>query len=58
MTASWRKSSYSNGSQGCVEVASRDSVCLVRDSKNPGLEYLALTRRQFAGLASGLKKQG
>ncbi|GAB3653979.1 hypothetical protein GCM10027589_12440 [Actinocorallia lasiicapitis] len=27
----------------------------VRDSKNPGLSHLALTRRQFAGLATGIK---
>ncbi|MBP0458752.1 DUF397 domain-containing protein [Streptomyces montanisoli] len=35
-TASWRKSSYSNGAGGdCVEVADLPEVVPVRDSKNP-----------------------
>ena len=34
---SWRKSSYSdNGGADCVEVADRDSVIVVRDTKDNG----------------------
>jgi hypothetical protein len=32
----WRKSSKSNFSGNCVEVAAIDASVLVRDSKNPG----------------------
>ena len=33
----WRKSSYSGGQGGnCVEVAERDGMILVRDTKDPG----------------------
>ncbi|GAA2738920.1 DUF397 domain-containing protein [Actinocorallia aurantiaca] len=59
MAVQWRKSSYSGTTNDdiCVEVACFPSGVGVRDSKNPGLGHLALTRGQFGRLASGLKKQ-
>jgi hypothetical protein len=36
-TMNWRKSSYSgNGGDNCVEVADRESVIMVRDTKQHG----------------------
>jgi hypothetical protein len=62
----WRKSSYSaNGGGNCVEVAARDGMILVRDSKDPGgpvhrypaaawRAFVASVRRdQFVPLESG-----
>ena len=59
MAVQWRKSSYSGTTNDdiCVEVACFLSGVGVRDSKNPDSGHLALTRGQFARLASGLKKQ-
>jgi len=59
MSVQWRKSSYSGAinDELCVELARFPRGIGVRDSKNPGLGHLALTRGQFMRLASGLKKQ-
>ena len=59
MSIQWRKSSYSGTTNDdiCVEVARVPFGVGVRDSKNPDLGHLALTRGQFVRLASGLKKQ-
>lgn len=32
--ASYRKSTYSDGGNGCVEVATLSTACLVRDSED------------------------
>ncbi|MBA9007793.1 DUF397 domain-containing protein [Thermomonospora cellulosilytica] len=63
-TVPWRKSTYSDGG-GCVEVAlatvpgtdgvERDTIRLVRDSKNPELGVLRLTARSWAALINGIK---
>ncbi|MEO3786876.1 DUF397 domain-containing protein [Actinocorallia sp. B10E7] len=59
MAVRWRKSSYSGAinDELCVELARFPQSVGIRDSKNPSLGHLALTQRQFARLASGLKKQ-
>jgi hypothetical protein len=61
--ATWRKSSYSNGSGGsCVEVAVLASLAghseqhiAVRDSKDPGGPVLAFTPRQWRQLTASVK---
>jgi hypothetical protein len=42
---SWRKSSYSNSGQTCVEV--RNTLDVVRDSKNPNGPTLAVDLSVF-----------
>jgi hypothetical protein len=37
----WRKSSWSTSEANCVEVASREALTAVRDSKNPTGPMLA-----------------
>lgn len=41
--ASFRKSTYSDGGQGCVEAATLDALRLVRDSKDPDGPTLGFT---------------
>ncbi|MFI1254762.1 DUF397 domain-containing protein [Streptomyces netropsis] len=55
-TATWRKSSYSNGQGGdCVEVADDISgVVPVRDSKNPHGPALAIPVRAWASFIAAL----
>ena len=47
----WRKSSYSDGTGNCVEVASADGLVAIRDTKQGGygplLEFTAATWREF-----------
>jgi hypothetical protein len=45
--ATWRKSSHSNESGNCVEVAGTGPAVAVRDSKNPGGPALAFTPAQW-----------
>jgi hypothetical protein len=57
--AMWRKSSYSNGTGNCVEVAHSSLLVGVRDSKNPSGPILTFpaaslattTRKLIAGFA-------
>ncbi|RKS78899.1 uncharacterized protein DUF397 [Actinomadura pelletieri DSM 43383] len=51
----FRKSSYSEGGNGCVEAGSLGSRCLVRDSKNPEGGVLALSPSACATLLSEIK---
>ncbi|MGW7170899.1 DUF397 domain-containing protein [Streptomyces sp. NPDC054884] len=48
--AAWRKSSYSTGGGGeCLEVAAVPGAVLVRDSKRPEGERLAVGAQAWAG---------
>ncbi|HEY3690800.1 MAG TPA: DUF397 domain-containing protein [Pseudonocardiaceae bacterium] len=54
--ATWRKSSYSNGSGGaCVEVADFDGRRAVRDSKNPTGPALIFTAAEWAAFTAGVR---
>ena len=46
--AAWFKSTASNGSEGCVEVAHLEHWTAVRDSKNPAGPIHRYTPRQWA----------
>lgn len=52
----WRKSSYSEGLNNCVEVAVRDDVVHVRDSKlGDASPVLTFTRMQWRALIEGVR---
>ncbi|MEU4541966.1 DUF397 domain-containing protein [Nonomuraea dietziae] len=53
---SWRKSSFSNISGECVEVApAADGGVMVRDSKNPGGAVLAFTTGEWRAFLAGVR---
>ncbi|GGK64374.1 hypothetical protein Sme01_25660 [Sphaerisporangium melleum] len=66
---SWRKSSFSEGANGCVELAIAEAVegtplwhreedgklCLVRDSKNPQGPVLAFRPSAWGAFIGGIK---
>jgi hypothetical protein len=55
--AAWRKSSYSGGSNDCVEIADNlPGAVGVRDSKNPHRPALVLTPRAWRAFVAGVKK--
>ncbi|HEY1918663.1 MAG TPA: DUF397 domain-containing protein [Streptosporangiaceae bacterium] len=54
---SWRKSSYSGGSEGgsnCVQVASGQRLIAVRDSKHPGQGALSVSPAGWRAFVAGL----
>jgi Domain of unknown function (DUF397) len=51
----WRKSSYSNWSNQCVEVAQAGGTIAVRDSKNPGAGYLTFTTAEWEAFLTQIK---
>ncbi|MFE0462264.1 DUF397 domain-containing protein [Kitasatospora sp. NPDC058965] len=54
--AQWRKSTYSNGSGGCVEVADGiPGILPVRDSKDPNGPALTFPSTSFAAFVGGVK---
>ena len=53
--AAWRKSSYSGNTGNCVEVAIKDSVVAVRDSKNPDGPKLTFSSQDWASFIRRLK---
>jgi hypothetical protein len=54
--ATWRKSSYSNGTGGeCVEVADLPSGRAVRDSKHPEGPILVFTREGWQAFVQGIQ---
>jgi hypothetical protein len=53
--ATWRKSTYSNGSGGeCVEVANLPNGRAVRDSKHPEGPILVFTRDEWRAFVQGI----
>jgi Domain of unknown function (DUF397) len=54
--ATWRKSTYSNGSGGnCVEVADLPNGRAVRDSKHPQGPILVFAADQWRAFVQGIK---
>ena len=51
----WRKSTFSDGSNNCVELADSGSAILVRDSKHPTGGHLSFTRSELAAFIAGIK---
>ena len=51
----WRKSSYSNAGNACVEVSQAGAGYAVRDSKNPGAGYLTFGADAWTALVSDVK---
>ncbi|OQS16391.1 DUF397 domain-containing protein [Nocardia donostiensis] len=57
--AQWLKSSYSSGSQECVEVAHlRGGMVGVRDSKNPTGPALAFAPDEWDAFTHALRRDG
>ena len=58
-TATWRKSTYSNGSGGnCIEATTRGGHPALRDSKNPGGPALLFSPSQWQTFIQGIKLSG
>jgi hypothetical protein len=51
----WRKSSRSNGSGHCVELALTAHVAAIRDSKNPEGGALVLTSAAWAAFSAAVR---
>lgn len=54
-SAQWRKSSYSNAGNQCVEVAQAGGMIAVRDSKNPGNGYLTFSTAEWQAFLTRIK---
>lgn len=55
LRAAWVKSSYSNGGNNCVEVASLPSAIAVRDSKHPDGPALLMPSTAFESFITGVR---
>ena len=51
----WR-TAVKSGATNCVQVARRDSVIMIADSKNPGGLVLSYTLQEFDAFLDGAKK--
>jgi len=54
MKVEWRRSTLCADS-GCVEVARKDGLVAVRDSKDPGRGALSYTAAEWAAFIAGVK---
>jgi uncharacterized protein DUF397 len=53
--AAWRKSSYSNGGENCVEITDLPACGVaIRDSKHPEREALRYTAEEWHAFRSGV----
>ncbi|TDB74608.1 DUF397 domain-containing protein [Actinomadura sp. KC216] len=52
----FRKSTYSEGGNGCVEAGALGTHRLIRDSKNPEGGHLTVGRDTWAALVSQIKQ--
>lgn len=53
----WRKSTYSNAGNQCVEVAQSGPTLLIRDSKNLASPPLRLSRNAWFALVNDIRRQ-
>jgi hypothetical protein len=54
--AQWRKSSYSDAGNNCVEVARVAGGCAVRDSKNPDGGHMIFSADAWAAFVTEVKR--
>jgi hypothetical protein len=52
----WRKASYSTAGNDCVEVATNGITWAVRDSKDPGAGYLAISADAWQEFTDRIKR--
>ncbi|WP_221316289.1 DUF397 domain-containing protein [Saccharopolyspora gloriosae] len=55
MALHWRKSSYSNGTRTCVEVACADRAVAARDSKSPDGGVLLFGATSWSSFLHGVR---
>lgn len=51
----WRKSTFSDNTPNCVELADVGADVLLRDSKNPDHGHFSFTRAEIAAFVAGVK---
>lgn len=51
----WRKSTFSNGTTDCVELAKNNGMVYVRDSKDPDGPMLGFTKGEVLAFLDGAK---
>lgn len=56
-TADWRKSSYSGGSNDCVEARQSAAGADVRDTQNREAGHLSFASQEWAALLGGMRSR-